>query len=242
MSEGRGVEKTVHFAAWSLGLQEPISGGRSHFWTRCWTLSSGGKPTDLELGGKLSSTNFTLFWREGTTTETQWQWDGEGPAPPRPFGRNPNLSAEADDVLPHSFGLALVALAQDLHQRAGRLGGGGGRPELGAVLLGGVARQAVFVLEPVAERARRAGPLPRPAGEHFLWERGGRGRQRRRLLLQGAEASTCQVLRLSGRHGQRTRVPGLPDADVRRGHLPAAAGKRVGLSGGAGGWMRSLRR
>ena len=61
MSEGRGMQKTLHSAAWSLKLQEPISGGRSHFLTRRWTLSSGGKPMDLGLGGKLSSTKVTLF-------------------------------------------------------------------------------------------------------------------------------------------------------------------------------------
>lgn len=64
MSEGRGVQKTVHSAAWSLKLQELISRGRSHFLTRCWTLSSGGKPMDFGQGGKLSSTNVTLFWNK----------------------------------------------------------------------------------------------------------------------------------------------------------------------------------
>lgn len=67
MSAGRGVQKTLHSAGCSLRLQELISPGRSHFLTRCWTLSSGGKPMDLGLGGKLSSTKVTLFWNtEGT--------------------------------------------------------------------------------------------------------------------------------------------------------------------------------
>lgn len=64
MSEGRGVQKTLHSPASSLELQELMSPGRSHFLTRCWTLSSGGKPMDLGLGGKLSSTNVTLFWNK----------------------------------------------------------------------------------------------------------------------------------------------------------------------------------
>lgn len=64
MSEGRGVRNTVHFTARSLKLQQLISCGRSHFLTRCWTLSSTGKPTDFGPGGKLSSTNVTVFWKE----------------------------------------------------------------------------------------------------------------------------------------------------------------------------------
>lgn len=63
MSEGRGVRKTVHFTARSLELQQLISWGRSHFLTRCCTLSSTGKPTDSGPGGKLSSTKITVFWK-----------------------------------------------------------------------------------------------------------------------------------------------------------------------------------
>lgn len=62
MSEGRGARQTLHSLPRSLGWQQLISPGRSHLWTRCWTLSSGGKPIDLGLGGKPSSTKVTLFW------------------------------------------------------------------------------------------------------------------------------------------------------------------------------------
>ena len=56
------MRNTDHLTARSLRLQQLISWGRSHFLTRCWTLSSGGKPTDFEPGGKLSSTNVSVFW------------------------------------------------------------------------------------------------------------------------------------------------------------------------------------
>lgn len=71
MSDGRSVRKTVHFTPRSLKAVQLISCGRSHFLTRCWTLSSHGKPTDFGPGGKLSSTNVTAFWeRKKTMTHT----------------------------------------------------------------------------------------------------------------------------------------------------------------------------
>lgn len=64
MSEGLRVWKTDHGVPWSLKTEQLISWGRSHCFTRCWTLSPTGKPTDAGPGGKLSSTKFTLFCRD----------------------------------------------------------------------------------------------------------------------------------------------------------------------------------
>lgn len=55
-----------------------------------------------------------------------------------------DLSAEADDVLPHLPGLPLVVPPQRLHQHALLPGGGAVRLGVGAVWPGGVACQAVF--------------------------------------------------------------------------------------------------
>lgn len=60
------MRKTLHLTpprSLPLPLQQLMSCGRSHLFTRCWTLSSAGKPTDSALGGKLSSTKVTAFWR-----------------------------------------------------------------------------------------------------------------------------------------------------------------------------------
>jgi hypothetical protein len=64
MSEGLRVWKTDHGVPWSLKTEQLISWGLSHCFTRCWTLSPTGKPTDAGPGGKLSSTKFTLFCRD----------------------------------------------------------------------------------------------------------------------------------------------------------------------------------
>lgn len=44
--------------------------------TRCWTLSSAGKPMDCGAGGKLSSTNITALWEDerdsGSLAGTTW--------------------------------------------------------------------------------------------------------------------------------------------------------------------------
>lgn len=61
------MRKTLHLTlARSLLVppDQPMSCGRSHCLTRCWTLSSAGKPTDSAPGGKLSSTKVTAFWRK----------------------------------------------------------------------------------------------------------------------------------------------------------------------------------
>lgn len=67
MSEGLGVRNTDHLTMRSLKTLQLISCGLSHCFTRCWTLSPSGKPTDWGPGGKLSSTKLTWFCVETST-------------------------------------------------------------------------------------------------------------------------------------------------------------------------------
>lgn len=64
-----------------------------------------------------------------------------------------NLSAEADNVLPHLFGLSLITLPQCLHQHALLPLLGERWFNLLCMLLRGVAGDAVFGLAPVDEGA-----------------------------------------------------------------------------------------